>query len=88
MSPRPKLDHLLKRQIVDAAELLYERSLFDTRIGDIARQASTSSPAALYYFESKDMLFEEAVDQTDRHSTAGSASDRPSSFGPATSSCI
>jgi AcrR family transcriptional regulator len=67
MSPRPRVDHLRKPQIVAAAaELLYERGLFDTRIGDIAERAGTSAPTILYYFESKDRLLEEAVDQTDR----------------------
>ncbi len=49
-----------------AAEVLYERGLFDTRIGDIAARAGTSSPTILYYFDSKDRLLEEAVDYTDR----------------------
>ena len=67
MSPRPKVDHLRKPQIVAAAaEVLYERGLFDTRIGDIAERAGTSSPTILYYFESKDRLLEEAVDHADR----------------------
>ncbi len=67
MSPRPKVEHLRRPQIVTAAaEVLYERGLFDTRIGDIAERAGTSSPTILYYFESKDRLLEEAVDQTDR----------------------
>ncbi|HEY2260739.1 MAG TPA: TetR/AcrR family transcriptional regulator [Solirubrobacteraceae bacterium] len=67
MSPRPKVDHLRKPQIVAAAaDVLYERGLFDTRIGDIAERAGTSSPTILYYFESKDRLLEEAVDQADR----------------------
>jgi AcrR family transcriptional regulator len=67
MSPRPKLEHLRKPQIVAAAaEVLYERGLFDTRIADIAERAGTSAPTILYYFESKDRLLEEAVDQTDR----------------------
>jgi AcrR family transcriptional regulator len=67
MSPRPKVDHLRKPQIVAAAaEVLYERGLLETRIGDIAERAGTSSPTILYYFDSKDRLFEEAVDQTDR----------------------
>ena len=65
--PRPKVDHLRKPQIVAAAaEVLYERGLFETRIGDIAERAGTSSPTILYYFESKDRLLEEAVDHTDR----------------------
>jgi AcrR family transcriptional regulator len=67
MSPRPKADHLRKPQILAAAaEVLYERGLFETRIGDIAERAGTSSPTILYYFESKDRLLEEAVDLTDR----------------------
>jgi AcrR family transcriptional regulator len=67
MSPRPKVDHLRKPQIVAAAaEVLYERGLFDTRIGDIAQRAGTSSPTILYYFESKDRLLEEAVEFADR----------------------
>ncbi len=67
MSPRPKIEHLRKPQIIAAAaEVLYERGLFDTRIGDVAERAGTSSPTILYYFESKDRLLEEAVDQTDR----------------------
>jgi AcrR family transcriptional regulator len=67
VSPRPRVDHVRKPQIVAAAaEVLYERGLFDTRIGDIAERAGTSAPTILYYFESKDRLLEEAVDQTDR----------------------
>jgi AcrR family transcriptional regulator len=66
MSPRPKIEHLRKPQIVAAAaEVLYERGLFDTRIGDVAKRAGTSSSTILYYFESKDRLLEEAVDYTD-----------------------
>jgi len=67
VSPRPKVDHLRKPQIIAAAaEVLYERGLFDTRIGDIADRAGTSSPTILYYFESKDRLLEEAVEYADR----------------------
>lgn len=67
VSPRPKIEHLRKPQIVAAAaEVLYERGLFDTRIGDVAERADTSAPTILYYFESKDRLLEEAVDQTNR----------------------
>lgn len=67
MSPRPRVDHLRKPQIVAAAaELLYERGLFETRIADIAKRVGTSAATILYYFESKDRLLEEAVDQTDR----------------------
>jgi AcrR family transcriptional regulator len=67
VSPRPRVEHLRKPQIIAAAaDVLYERGLFDTRIGDIAERAGTSAPTILYYFESEDRLLEEAVDQTDR----------------------
>jgi AcrR family transcriptional regulator len=67
MSPRPRVDHLRKPQIIAAAsEVFYERGMLDARIGDIAKRAGTSSPTILYYFESKDRLFEEVVDQNDR----------------------
>jgi AcrR family transcriptional regulator len=67
MSPRPKLEHLRRPQIIAAAAaVMYERGLFDTRIGDIAERAGTSSATILYYFESKDRLLEEAVDHADR----------------------
>jgi AcrR family transcriptional regulator len=66
VSPRPKLDHLRKPQIISAAaEVMYERGLFDTRIGDIAERAGTSAPTILYYFDSKDRLLEEAVAHAD-----------------------
>lgn len=67
MSPRPKLDHLRKPQIVTAAaEVIYERGLQGARVGDIARRAGTSAPTVLYYFDSKDRLFEEVLDHSDR----------------------
>ena len=89
MSPRPRVDHLRKPQIVAAAaEVLYERGLFDTRIGDIAERAGTSSPTILYYFESKDRLLEEAVEYADRQ-FYDAAVRRPGvrSNAPATNSC-
>jgi AcrR family transcriptional regulator len=67
MSPRPRIDHLRRPQIAAAAaEVLYERGLFETRIEDVAKRAGTSAPTILYYFDSKDRLFEAAVDQSDR----------------------
>lgn len=66
MSPRPSVEHLRKPQIVAAAaEVLYERGWFDTRIGDIAQRAGTSAATILYYFESKDRLLEQAVEFSD-----------------------
>jgi AcrR family transcriptional regulator len=67
LSPRPNVEHLRKPQIIAAAaEVLYERGLFDTRIGDIAERAGTSAATILYWFESKDRLLEEAVAYADQ----------------------
>jgi AcrR family transcriptional regulator len=67
MSPRPEVDHLRKPQIVAAAaEAIYQRGFLGARIGDVAKRAGTSGPTILYYFESKERLFEEVVDQSDR----------------------
>jgi AcrR family transcriptional regulator len=84
VSPRPKVEHLRKPQIIAAAaDVLYERGLFDTRIGDIAERAGTSSPTILYYFESKDRLLEEAVDHTDRDFYARLLEGQAQREGPA-----
>ena len=88
MSPRPKLEHLRKPQIVAAAgEVLYERGLFETRIGDIAERAGTSSATILYYFESKDQLLEEAVEAPTESGTSAcrsaSAARAPARSSPA-----
>lgn len=62
MSPRPKLSHLRKPQIIEAARrTIYERGFAETRISDIADRAGTSAASILYYFESKEKLLEEAL---------------------------
>jgi AcrR family transcriptional regulator len=67
VSPRPKLAHIRKPQIIEAAlQTIYERSFAETRIGDIAERAGTSAPTILYYFESKEALLEEALAYSDR----------------------
>lgn len=66
MSPRPKLGHIRKPQIIQATlETMYERGFHETRIGDIADRAGTSAPTILYYFDSKEKLLEEALSQSD-----------------------
>lgn len=66
MSPRPKLGHIRKPQIVRAAlETMYERGFHQTRISDIAKRVGTSAPTILYYFESKEALLEEALTLSD-----------------------
>lgn len=62
MSPRPKLSHVRKPQILSAAiEAIYDRGFHDVRISDVAERAGTSSATVLYYFASKDELLEQAL---------------------------
>ena len=66
MSPRPTLGHIRRPQIVQAAvATMYDRGFHETRISDIAERAGTSSATVLYYFESKDVLLEEALGFSD-----------------------
>src|SRR5436190_6887639 len=62
VSPRPQIDHLRKPQLLQAAAgVIAERGIASTRIADVAERAGTSSPAVLYWFESKDELLAEAL---------------------------
>jgi AcrR family transcriptional regulator len=66
VSPRPKLGHIRKPQIVQAAQdTMYERGFHETRISDIAERAGTSAATILYYFASKEALLEEALTNSD-----------------------
>ena len=66
MSPRPKLGHIRRPQIIEAAlATIYERGFSETRIIDIADNAGTSAATILYYFESKEKLLEEALTHSD-----------------------
>jgi AcrR family transcriptional regulator len=66
VSPRPTLGHIRRPQILQAAiETMYARGFAETRISDIAERAGTSSATVLYYFESKDVLLEEALGDSD-----------------------
>ena len=62
MSPRPTLGHVRRPAILAAAaEVISERGVNGTRISDVAERAGTSAPGVLYWFESKDQLFAEAL---------------------------
>jgi AcrR family transcriptional regulator len=66
VSPRPKLGHIRRPQIIEAAvATMYERGFSETRIMDIAENAGTSAPSILYYFESKEKLLEQALTHSD-----------------------
>jgi AcrR family transcriptional regulator len=62
MSPRPRLDHVRRPEILAAAAtVIRERGLENARVADVARQAGTSAPAILYWFASKAELLKEAL---------------------------
>jgi AcrR family transcriptional regulator len=62
MSPRPRLDHVRRPEILAAAaEVIRERGLENARVADVAERAGTSAPSVLYYFASKDELVKEAL---------------------------
>jgi AcrR family transcriptional regulator len=62
MSPRPRLDHVRRPEILAAAaEVIRERGLENARVADVAQRAGTSAPSVLYYFASKDELVKEAL---------------------------
>lgn len=62
MSPRPKITHVRREEIVRAAlEVIAERGFPETRVADIAERAGTSAPAVLYHFDSKGEILDAAV---------------------------
>ena len=66
MSPRPKLDHVRRPEIIAAAaEVIRERGLENARVADIGARAGTSGPGVLYWFQSKDSLLREALVSTE-----------------------
>lgn len=46
-------------------ELLREQGLWNVRISDVARRAQTSPAGVIYYFGTKDQLFEQAIADAD-----------------------
>ena len=62
MSPRPRLDHVRRPEILAAAAtVIRERGLENARVADVADAAGTSAPSVLYWFESKAELLKEAL---------------------------
>lgn len=60
--PRPRLDHVRKAQILEAAAaVLSERGYANARVVDIAKAAGTSPAAILYWFDGKHGLLAEAL---------------------------
>ena len=62
MSPRPRLDHVRRPELLAAAaSVIRERGLENARVADVAEEAGTSGPSVLYYFASKAELLTEAL---------------------------
>lgn len=62
MSPRPRLEHVRRPELLaSAAAVIRRRGLENARVADIADEAGTSAPAVLYWFASKAELLKEAL---------------------------
>jgi len=62
MSPRPRLDHIRRPELLAAAAaVIRRRGLENARVVDVADEAGTSAPSVLYYFASKAELLKEAL---------------------------
>jgi AcrR family transcriptional regulator len=62
VSPRPRLDHVRRPELLAAAaSVIRERGLENARVADVAEEAGTSAPSVLYYFASKAELLTEAL---------------------------
>jgi AcrR family transcriptional regulator len=62
MSPRPRLDHVRRPEILSAAAtVIRRRGLEHARVADVAEEAGTSAPSVLYYFASRAELLKEAL---------------------------
>jgi AcrR family transcriptional regulator len=62
MSPRPRLDHVRRPELLEAAaNVIRRRGLVNARVMDVAEEAGTSAPSVLYYFSTKAELLNEAL---------------------------
>jgi len=62
MSPRPRLDHVRRPELLTAAAaVIRQRGLENARVVDVADEAGTSAPSVLHYFASKAELLKEAL---------------------------
>jgi AcrR family transcriptional regulator len=62
MSPRPRLDHVRRPELLAAAAaVIRRRGLENARVVDVADEAGTSAPSVLHYFASKAELLKEAL---------------------------
>ena len=76
MSPRPRLDHVRRPEILAAAAaVIRERGLENARVADVAEAAGTSAASVLYWFSSKAELLKEALTSAEERFYAELAED-------------
>jgi AcrR family transcriptional regulator len=64
--PERPLDPVRRPQILaTTVELMRERGLWRLRVADVAERAGTSPTSVIYYFGTKDQLFEQAIADAD-----------------------
>lgn len=64
--PRRPKGRVRRPQILaTAVELLREQGLWSVRVSDVAKRAGTSPASVIYYFGTKDQLFEAAITDAD-----------------------
>ena len=62
MSPRPRLDHVRRPELLNAAAtVIRQRGLEHARVVDVAEEAGTSAASVLYYFATRAELLKEAL---------------------------
>jgi len=62
MSPRPRLDHVRRPELLAAAAaVIRRRGIASARVADVAEEAGVSAASVLYYFASKAELLKEAL---------------------------
>jgi AcrR family transcriptional regulator len=67
-APRPRrpLDSVRRPEILAATiELIREEGLWGVRVADVAKRAGASPGTVIYYFGTKDQLFEQAIGDAD-----------------------
>ncbi len=64
--PRRPRDKVRRPEILAATvELVREQGLWSVRVSDVAKRAGTSPASVIYYFGTKDQLFEHAIGDAD-----------------------
>ena len=74
MSPRPDVSEARKKQIMDAAVVVFaRRGFYEARMEDIASEAGLSKGALYWYFDSKDAIISALMEHIFSRETAAMA---------------